>query len=131
MKKEKFEAIKAELFGRGYHQYIQHWMREDYSIGNGFHRDDNQWTDDRASYQIILNVYDNTLHPEFMSRFSKFQENNMVWLDVVILVSRTLDERVEMTITWYEDTTIDEIEEYAEQFYQWVTKIWPTPREYN
>ena len=122
MKKEKFD---------GYHQYIQHWMREDYSIGNGFHRDDNQWTDDRASYQIILNVYDNTLHPEVVSRFSRFQEDNMVWLDVVILVSRTLDERVEMTITWHEDTTIDEIEEYAEQFYQWVLQTWPEPREYN
>ena len=52
-----------------------------------------------------------------------------VGIEVCILVSRTIDERIDMTLAWHDDTTIEEIEKLAESFYSWVVCMMPQPRK--
>jgi len=123
MKKAEFDKLEAMLYKRGYHKYIQQLYHEDYVIGKGFHRVDNQWDDDRSAYQIILAVYD-------YSSWDKLtvEQRNHVGIEIRFDVSRTIDERIDMIINWYEDTTIEDVEAQAESFYQWVCKEYPEPR---
>lgn len=72
MNKEQFEKLQENLLNeKGYNKYNQHWQHEDYGLGKVFHRDDNKWEEDRAAYQIILCVYDYTMHPEYHDRIPK------------------------------------------------------------
>lgn len=123
MKQAQFKKLETMLYKRGYHKYIQHLYHEDYVIGKGFHRADNQWDDDRSAYQIILAVYD-------YSSWDKLtvEQRNHVGIEIRFDVSRTIDERIDMIMNWYEDTTIEDVEAQAESFYQWVCKEYPEPR---
>lgn len=123
MTKAEFDKLEAMLYKRGYHKYIQHLYHEDYVIGKGFHRADNQWDDDRSTYQIILAVYDYSSWDKLSA-----EQRNRVGIEIRFDVSRTIDERIDMIMNWYEDTTIEDIEAQAESFYQWVCKEYPEPR---
>lgn len=50
MNKQEFEKLEQSLIERGYRKYDQQWHHEDYVIGKSFHREDNQWEEDRAAY---------------------------------------------------------------------------------
>lgn len=128
MNKKQFEKLKTELLERGYKTYHQQWHHEDYVIGNGFHKYDNQWEEDRNAYQIILSVYDYSDKKEFWDRLPGIMRDH-VGLEVHVDVSRTGGERIEMGFAWHEDTKIEEVEAVAESFYQWVCKTYPKPRE--
>lgn len=129
MNKKQFDKLEKSLLNeKGYRKYNQHWRREDYGIGKGFHKSDNKWEEDRSVYQIILCVYDYTLHPEFFDRIPKEQRDH-VGVEVCFLVSRTVDESMELVFEWHDDTTIEEVEQKAESFYQWVCKEYPEPRK--
>lgn len=123
MEQAQFKKLEAMLYKRGYHKYIQHWHHEDYVIGKGFHKVDNQWDDDRPSYQILLSIYDYSQW-DILS----VEQRNRVGIEIRFDVSRTIDERMEMIMNWYEDTTIEDVEAQAESFYQWVCKEYPEPR---
>ena len=127
MKKTQFDKLEKQLLDRGYKKYNQHWHREDYVIGKSFHKDDNQWDEDRAGYQVLLSIYDNTLHPEYYDRIPKEQRNH-VGIEIHVDVSRIIDERMEFTTSWSDKTTIEEVERLAESFYQWVCKEYPEPK---
>lgn len=127
MNKEQFDKLEAQLKERGYRMHEQQWHREDYILGKSFHRSDNQWDEDRAGYQLILSVYDYTLHPEYHDRMPEEQRNH-VGIEVHVDVSRVIDERMEFTTNWADDTTIEEVERLAESFYQWVCKEYPEPK---
>jgi hypothetical protein len=123
MTQAQFKKLGKMLYKRGYHKYIQHWNHEDYVISKGFHKSDNQWDDDRSAYQILLAIYD-------YSSWNKLtvEQRNHVGIEIRFDVSRTIDERIEMIMNWYEDTTIEDVEAQAESFYQWVCKEYPEPR---
>lgn len=127
MNKRQFDKIQEKLLEKGYRKYNQHWQREDYGLGKGFHRSDNQWEENRSAYQILLCVYDYTMHPEYYDRIPK-ELRDHVGIEVYILVSRTVDERMDLTFAWHDNTTIEEVEQKAESFYQWVCKEYQTPR---
>lgn len=127
MKNEQFDKLEKQLLDRGYKKYNQHWRREDYVIGKSFHKDDNQWDEERAGYQVLLSIYDNTLHPEYCDRIPKEQRDN-VGIEIHTDVSRIIDEILEFTTSWNDETTIEEVERLAESFYQWVCKEYPQPR---
>lgn len=128
MTKQQFDKLEAELKEKGYKKYIQTWHHEDYILGKAFHKYDNQWEENRAAYQIILSVYDysDKNYPGLTEK-----DKNHVGIEVRFVVSRTIDERIDMTIAWHDDTTIEEIEDHAEQFYQWCCDTWIEPRNYN
>lgn len=127
MKKVEFDKLEAMLHKRGYHKYMQHWNHEDYVIGKGFHRVDNQWDDDRSAYQILLSIYDYSMRRDLWDRLP-VDYRNRVGIEIRFGISRTIDERIDMIMDWHEDTTIEDVEAQAESFYQWVRKEYPEPR---
>lgn len=127
MNKEPFDKLVTQLKERGYRIHSQHWHNEDYVIGKSFHRGDNRWDEDRAGYQLLLSIYDYTLHPEYYDRMPK-ELRDHVGIDIHVDVSRIIDERKEFTTTWRDESTIEEVEHLAENFYQWVCKEYPEPK---
>jgi hypothetical protein len=128
MKKAEFDKLEAMLYKRGYHKYIQHWYHEDYVISKGFHKSDNQWDDDRYAYQILLSIYDYS-DKNYMQLTEK--ERDHVGIDIRFGVSRNIEERIDMVMSWHDNTTIEEVEAQAESFYKWVCETWNEPREYE
>ena len=128
MNKQEFEKLEKLLLERGYRKHNQQWHREDYIIGKAFHKDDNQWEEDRAAYQILISVYDYTLHPEYFDRIPK-QCRNRVGLVVHVDMSRIIDERLDLTFDWKDSDTIEEVERLAEEYYNAMCKIVSEPRK--
>lgn len=128
MNKHRFEELKTQLLNNGYRQYDQQWHHEDYIIGKSFHKDDNQWEEDRAAYQILISVYDWTLHPECFDRVPESYRDR-VGLEVHVDISRIIDERLELIFDWKESDTIEKVEELAEEYYNAMYKIVPEPRK--
>ena len=126
MKQAQFKKLATTLYKRGYNKYIQRWYHEDYVISKGFHRVDNMWDDDRSAYQILLSIYDYPSRKDMWDRLT-VDERNRVEIDIRFGVSRTIYERIEMVMTWHENTTIEDVEAQAESFYQWVCKEYPVP----
>lgn len=118
MLKEKFVKLEESLVKRGYKKYMQHWHHEDYVIGKGFHKNDNKFEEDRNAYQILLSIYDYSLHHEFNL---SDEERKHVGIQIHIDVSRTSSESFEMTFSWDDDSDIEKIEEIAESFYQFIS----------
>ena len=128
MNKQEFEKLEKLLLENGYRKYAQHWHHENYVIGKSFHKDDNQWEEGRAAYQILISVYDWTLHPEYFDRIPK-SFRDRVGLEVHIDMSRVIDERLDLTFDWKESDTIEEIERLAEGYYNAMCRIIPEPRK--
>ena len=128
MIKEEFEKLEQSLVESGYRKYDQHWHHENYIIGKSFHREDNQWEEGRAAYQIIISVYDWTLYPEYFDRVPESYRNR-VGLEVHIDISRTIDERLDLIFDWKDSDTIEEVERLAEEYYNAMCKIVPEPRK--
>ena len=128
MNKEQFNKLEKQLLEHGYKKYTQHWHHEDYVLGKSFHREDNQWDEDRAGCQVLLSIYDYTLHPEYYDRILK-EHRDHVGIEIHVDVSRVIDERMEFTTTWADDMTIEEVEHMADSFYRWVLTAYPEPRK--
>lgn len=128
MTKKEFDKLAESLYAKDYKKYNQQWHHEDYVIGKGFHKADNQWEECRYAYQIILSIYDYTEKKDLWDRLPKCMQNH-VGIEIHIDVSRTINERVDLTMAWHDDTTIEEVESQAETFYQFVCSTWPKPRE--
>ena len=129
MIKEEFEKLEQSLIERGYRKYAQQWHHEDYIIGKSFHKDDNQWEEDRAAYQILISVYDYTLksHP-FYDKLPTDMRNK-VGLEIHVDISRIIDERLDLTFDWKDSDTIEKVEQLAEEYYNAMCKIVPEPRK--
>lgn len=128
MNKEQFDKLEKQLLERGYKKYHQYWHHEDYMLGMSFHREDNQWDEERAGSQLLLSVYDYTLHPEFYDRIPK-EQRNYVGIEIHVDVSRIINERMGFTTNWEDNTSIEEVECLADSFYQWVLTVYPEPRK--
>jgi hypothetical protein len=57
------------------------------------------------------------------------KERTHVGIEIHIGVSRIIDERMDLTLAWHDDTTIEEVEKIAESFYNWVCTVYPEPRK--
>lgn len=129
MNKPQFEQLKESLIKRGYKLYDQQWHLEDYIIGKSFHKEDNQWDDERPAYRILISVYDWT--DPSKSFYDRLPSNmkKRIGLEVHIDMSRTINERVELAIPFHDNDTIDEIERIAEGFYTNMCLLLPEPRQ--
>ena len=125
MDKKQFDILAESLYERGYKRYNQHWHNEDYVIGRGFHKKDNVWEENRYAYQIGLSIYDYTIHNEFWDLPADMK--NHVGIEIHIDISRNVNERVDLTIPWKENTQIEDIEATAESFYKWICNTYPEP----
>lgn len=129
MKKKKFDELAEALYARGYKKYSQQWHHEDYVIGKSFLKEDNKWEEDRPQYQLLVSVYDySDKSKEMYSRIPK-EMKNTVGLEVHVDMSRTIDERLDMTFAWHEEDTIEEIERIASGFFYAMCILVPEPRK--
>lgn len=131
MNKKQFDVLAESLYERGYNykKYNQQWHHEDYVIGKGFHKKDNKWEEGRNAYQIILFIYDYTLRTEFWDRIPE-DMRNYVGIEVHVDMSRTIGERLDLSFAWHDNDTIEEVEQWAEEYYQFMCKLFKEPREY-
>ena len=129
MTKEQFEALEESLYKKGYKKQNQQWHDEDYVIGKGFHKKDNKWEENRNAYQLLLSIYDWTNPNKVFYDNLPESMKKRVGIEIHIDVSRTIDERIELTMPWNEDTDIMEVEAQAEGFYKWINSTWSVPRE--
>lgn len=126
MNKEQFDKLAESLYERGYKKYNQQWQHEDYVIGVGFHKYDNIWEENRSAYQIVLYIYDYTIHKEWSWKLPESMKSH-VGIEIHVDVSRNVNERVDLVLAWHDDTTIEEVEAIAESFYEWVCNTYPEP----
>ena len=126
MNKKQFDELADALYARGYKRFNQHWHHEDYVIGKGFHKDDNLWEEDRSAYQIILSVYDYT-DKNYPNLTDEMRDH--VGVEIHFDVSRTIDERIDMEMSWHDIDRIEDIEQAAESFFEWVCSFYVKPRE--
>lgn len=128
MEKQDFDKLESKLLKRGYKRYNQHWHKEDYVLGLSLRREDNQWDEDRVGCQLLLSIYDYSLHPEFYDRIPN-EHRNHVEIEIRIVVSRIIDERMELATGWDDNMTIEEVECMADSFYRWVCTVYPEPHK--
>ena len=126
MTKTQYNQLEETLTKRGYKKYFHNWKHEDWCLGKDFHKQDNRWEENRSAYQVLLSVYDYTDKPYATTDpVLKYR----VGMEVTVMVSRTVCERIDMSFAWDDDTTIEEVERLAESFYSWVVCVIPKPKE--
>jgi hypothetical protein len=128
MNKVEYDKLVEKFRTKSYRKWNNTFNHADYYWGKSFHKDDNPFDDEgRSGYQLIIYVYDysDKDYPQLPP-----EQRDHVGLEATIMVSRTIDERIDMTLSWNDKSTIESIEEAAESFYQWACTYWPTPREF-
>ena len=118
---KKFEEILKE---NGYHKAIHGKLGvEDYYWYKAFHKEDNELEEGRPGYQIIFKIYD---HSQFSYLNPKLEDN--IGISILIMISRTVAERLDLETSYDDDMSISYIEDKAESFYQWAQKEYPEPK---
>jgi hypothetical protein len=116
MTKKEYDNFCNKLQKRGYKKYPSpRFKRDEYAWFKSF--GESEYEEDRGNYQICFDVFD---FSEYATREPHFIENPFS-IEPQILVSRTIDERVDLHLcyTGYEDTDIDNIEKVGESFFKW------------
>lgn len=127
MNKEQYNLIEKYLLDKGYTRGNGQLRRADWCLYKAFGKNDNIWEEDRSLYQILLYVYDYGS----ISNVPK-EYKDKVGIEVDIMVSRTIDENLNLITDWrFPDTTIMEIENLAEDFYKFVCNRYPNPEIWN
>lgn len=119
MTQEEYNKLTEELQHRGYRKYLSPRGRKDdwawfKSFGESKHQEG------RSNYQVCFDVID---FSPYVDR-EPFFRDNPYGIEPLVLISRTIDERVDLHLshTKVDDQNIDEIERLAESFYKWVEK---------
>lgn len=120
MTQEEYNKLTEELQRRGYRKYPSPRFRvdDDWAWFKSFGESKHQ--EGRSNYQICFDVTD---FSPYADREPFFRENPY-GIEPQILISRTIDERVDLHLshTKVDDQNIDEIERLAESFYRWAEK---------
>lgn len=118
MTQKELDKFEKELKEKGYKKYPPYnranrcWYK---SFGESKHEED------RSNYQIAFSIWDFSPYAERDVNLKK----NPYSASVAILLSRCIDERVDMEVGSVNDNRykdIDYIERIAESFYQWAEK---------
>lgn len=119
MTHEEYNKFAEELQRRGYRKYPSPRFSKDNwgwfkSFGESAHEED------RSNYQVCFDVID---FSPYANR-NPFIRENPYGIEPLVLISRTVDERVDLHLSYtkVDDQNIDEIERLAESFYKWVEK---------
>ena len=126
MTREEYDNFCKILESRGYKKHSSpRCERDEYAWYKSF--GESEYEDSRSNYQICFDVFD---FSEFAYRDKNISENPFSVLPMV-LVSRTIDERIDLHLshTGYEKTDIDALEELASGFFNWFDSNCPIPKE--
>lgn len=117
MTRQEYDNFCSELQNRGYKKYPSpRYQQGEYawfkSVG------ESEFEEDRSNYQMCFDVFD---FSKYADREPHFVDNPFS-IEPQILVSRTIDERVDLHLSYtgYEDTDIDDLEALGESFFKWV-----------
>lgn len=119
MTQEEYNKLAEELQQRGYRKYPSSQFRgEDWAWFKSFGK--SAYEEDRSNYQICFDVVD---FSPYANR-DPFLRDSPYSIEPQILISRTVDERVDLHLSYtkVDDNNIDEIERLAESFYRWAEK---------
>ena len=126
MTREEYDKFCEELQKRGYRKYPSpRFKRGEGAWFKSF--GESEFEEDRSNYQMCFDVFD---FSEYAYREPYFEENPFS-IEPQILVSRCIDERVDLHLSYtgYEDTDIDALEALGESFYKWVESNMPIKKE--
>ena len=119
MTREEYNKLTEELQRRGYRKYPSPRGRKDdwawfKSFGKSAHKEG------RSNYQVCFDVIDFTPYADRVP----YLRDNPYGIEPQILISRTIDERVDLRLpyTKVDDNNIDEIERLAKSFFKWIEK---------
>lgn len=116
MTKEEYSKFIEELENRGYRQYPS-YNSADETWYKAFGKDNNPYDEDRSLYQIAFSIWD-------FSKYSHRDESlkkNPYSGHPTIMVSRTIDERVDLELGHVEgNDDIERVEKIGESFMDWV-----------
>ena len=119
MTHEEYNKLVAELQQRGYRKSLSpRGRKDDWAWFKSFCESKHQ--EGRSNYQICFDV---TGFSPYADR-EPFFRDNPYGIVPLVLISRTIDERVDLHLshTKVDDQNIDEIERLAESFFKWVEK---------
>ena len=112
MTTQQYNVLEGLLQEKGYRYQSGRMSSEDHSFYKPFRKYHNPYdSEGRSCYQIFFKVWDWTKYPQRA-------EGDDYGVSVVIAVSRTVNDRVDMEIP-YRGTPISYFEELAESFYEW------------
>ena len=124
---EELEKIEAYLKENGYRKgdYPMH-CNSDYYWYKAFGKEDNPYEENRALWQVLLNVYD---WRKYWDRDPSLREfNKAASITATVSVSRTLDERP-IALTWDLKEVVDlkDIEDKAYKFWRYIEESFGKP----
>ena len=119
MTREEYDKLVEELQQRGYRKYpSQQFSKDDWAWFKSF--GENKFAENKSNYQICFDVKNFSPYADRVP----YLKENPYGIEPLVLISRTIDERVELHLSHIKvnDNNIDEIERLAESFYKWVEK---------
>ena len=117
MTRQEYDNFCCELQNRGYKKYPSpRYQRGEYAWFKSF--GESEFEEERSNYQMCFDVFD---FSKYADREPHFVDNPFS-IEPQILVSRSVDERVDLHLSYtgFEDTAIDELEKLGESFFKWV-----------
>lgn len=119
MTQEEYNRFTEELQKRGYRKYPSpRFSKDNWAWFKSFGK--SKFEEDRSNYQVCFDVVD---FSPYANR-NPFIRENPYGIEPLVLISRTIDERVDLHLSYtkVDDQNIDEIERLAESFYKWAEK---------
>ena len=125
---EELEKIESYLKESGYRKGGKPYhCGADYYWYKAFGKEDNPYEENRALWQVFLNVYDWRI---FWDRDPSLREfNKAASITATVSVSRTIDER-SIALTWdlaNDEFNLNDIEDKAYKFFKYVEESFGKP----
>lgn len=119
MTKKELENFEEKLKKHSYKKYSGH-NSADFSYFKSFGKNENPYEEDRSLYQICFSIYD-------FSKYAyrdKYLLENPIGIQVTLMVSRVISERIDLDITSdsVSDTDIKRIEQLGKSLFKWTEK---------
>jgi hypothetical protein len=117
MTREEYSKFTKELENRGYRQYSS-YNNADETWYKAFGKGNNPYDEDRSLYQIAFSIWD---FSKYIRRDEYIKENPYSGHST-IMVSRTIDERVDLELGHVESNDdVERVEKLGESFMSWVS----------
>ena len=116
----KYKKFESDLISMGFKKYNGKIHNEDYYLAKTIHKTEpDEYGDTRSDLQLFLCVYD-------FSKYPAYTEADFMHLQVEILISRNIDERIDLVVSDKICKSIHDLEQFAFKFYDFITSNVPT-----
>ena len=119
MTHEEYNKFEKQLTERGYRRFERSLNNEDWNYFKSFGKSKKE--DSRSNYQICFSIFDFSQYAHNDDTLRKNPKSFMCY----VLVSRTVDERIDLMLVSGGRITIDDAEKRAESFFHWVEENIP------